>query len=193
MQCKPFRRLAPGRLTVHNFHRLESERANSQYLASCLTVPLLTDTFSENGQLATDELLVPPKQLLSTLSSKEISNELNLGRNTAFCSKRSLLKLKHSMRPQQLEVLVLPSYDSTNTAGPLYEVPKLEIPFLPDLVIKVNLALPIQQNFSGLHGVIPARQFTVQMTPSMVHRGTCIQHSGALKLHPENLMSIMQG
>lgn len=117
MQRKPFRRLTAGRLAVHRYYRLRSEAANQQYLTACIPPPILLESTTEQEEEAVllNKGLVQLQQLQVALCAQQTLKELKQRSLTAFCSKENLLKLRHSMQPQMLPLLVLTTGGSLST------------------------------------------------------------------------------
>ncbi len=89
------------------YYRIESENANRQYLSSCLPSPTLTETSAEQTE-AICKGVVQAQNLQTAFCPKQLLKDSKQGSLTTFCSKSTLLRLKHSMQPQKQPLSELP-------------------------------------------------------------------------------------
>ena len=148
LPCKPHRRLTPGRLTVVNHYRAESQRLTEHFHACCLAVPCLdqpggplnaADTEHQQAR-AEKQGLVQMQALQARAASQPLQLQQGEPLSKALlslCPKEVLQQLKCSMTPSMLPqtVQAAPAEGGDDKEGHCcaFTAPcTLEVPLMPE-------------------------------------------------------------
>lgn len=153
MQRKPFRRLTAGRLSAPKYYRLDSEKANRQYLESCIPVSDLTESSAERIE-AVCKGVVQFEELQKASCAEQTLKYVQPASLSKFCSKNTLLELKHSMQPQQQAVpeLLFEQSSKASHRPPLHDFLELEAPIFAKVDASTPSWLHTREFVDTMHG-----------------------------------------